>query len=96
MQAQGFGRIINFSSISGLRAFPTRSAYCTSKFAVVGLTKTLAIELAKAALNQSRDVPVTVGLEYESVAQAILFESDDKEEGMSALLEKRKPGFRGG
>ncbi len=53
----------------------------------------LAVELAKASLNQSGDMPMTTGLEMENVAQAILFESADKEEGMSAFLDKRRPEF---
>lgn len=38
------GRIINIASGAGKRGFPERSAYCASKFAVIGLTQTLAQE----------------------------------------------------
>jgi enoyl-CoA hydratase/carnithine racemase len=55
----------------------------------------LAIRLAKKALSLSAEVPLSAGLEFESVAQAILFESRDKEEGTRAFLEKRKPRFTG-
>ena len=34
MQAQGFGQIINISSIGGLRVTPTAAVYCATKFAV--------------------------------------------------------------
>ncbi|HVR71547.1 MAG TPA: enoyl-CoA hydratase-related protein [Vicinamibacteria bacterium] len=55
----------------------------------------LAVRLAKAALNASQQMPLAAGLLYESAAQAITFESRDKEEGTSAFLEKRRPAFTG-
>lgn len=39
------GRIINIASGAGKRGVPERAAYCASKFAVIGLTQTLAQEL---------------------------------------------------
>ena len=44
-QGQG-GRIIMISSGSGVRGYATESAYCASKFAVIGLMEVLAAELA--------------------------------------------------
>jgi enoyl-CoA hydratase/carnithine racemase len=40
-------------------------------------------------------MPLSAGLLYESTAQAITFESRDKEEGTAAFLGKRKPVFTG-
>jgi NAD(P)-dependent dehydrogenase (short-subunit alcohol dehydrogenase family) len=40
------GRIVNIASDAGKRGYPRRSVYCASKFAVVGLTQAMAIELA--------------------------------------------------
>lgn len=40
------GRIINISSVLGKFGVPASSAYCASKHAVIGLTRSLAIELA--------------------------------------------------
>ncbi len=40
------GRIINIASAAGLRGLPRRAAYCASKFALIGLTQVMAIELA--------------------------------------------------
>ena len=40
-------------------------------------------------------MPMDSGLLFESVTQAILFESKDKYEGMTAFLEKRKPTYTG-
>lgn len=55
----------------------------------------LAIRLAKQALNASANMPLQSGLVFESMIQAVTFESKDKLEGASAFLEKRKPNFTG-
>lgn len=44
MYAQGFGRIINLSSVHGLRASPLKSAYVTAKHGLEGLSKATALE----------------------------------------------------
>ncbi|TYR34556.1 3-hydroxybutyrate dehydrogenase [Mesorhizobium microcysteis] len=46
MKASGWGRIVNIASAHGLRASPNKSAYVAAKHGVVGLTKTVALELA--------------------------------------------------
>lgn len=46
MKMVGAGRIVNLSSISGVRASFGRTSYGTSKTALIGLTRQLAIELA--------------------------------------------------
>jgi NAD(P)-dependent dehydrogenase (short-subunit alcohol dehydrogenase family) len=43
---QSRGRIITVASTLGLRALPDATAYCASKFGVVGMTRALATELA--------------------------------------------------
>ena len=55
----------------------------------------LAARLAKLALNASARVDLDSGLLIETLAQAICYESEDKQEGTSAFLEKRKPKFSG-
>jgi NAD(P)-dependent dehydrogenase (short-subunit alcohol dehydrogenase family) len=50
-RAQGFGRIVQMSSVLGLVALPYRGAYNTSKFALEGLTDTLRLELADTAIH---------------------------------------------
>lgn len=45
MRAQGFGRIIQNSSVLGFVAMPFRGAYNASKFAIEGLSDTLRLEL---------------------------------------------------
>ena len=55
----------------------------------------LAARLAKLALNASARVDLDSGLLIETLAQALCYGSEDKLEGTSAFLEKRKPKFSG-
>ncbi|MFN3652139.1 MAG: SDR family NAD(P)-dependent oxidoreductase [Armatimonadota bacterium] len=51
MLAQGYGRVINISSIFGLVGYQKRGAYCASKGALVNLTKCYAVELAQTGIT---------------------------------------------
>ncbi len=44
MKAAGWGRVINISSVHGLRASEFKSAYISAKHGMMGLTKTTALE----------------------------------------------------
>jgi 3-hydroxybutyrate dehydrogenase len=44
MYDQGFGRIVNISSVHGLRASPFKSAYVAAKHGLEGLSKVIALE----------------------------------------------------
>jgi enoyl-CoA hydratase len=55
----------------------------------------LAAQLAKLALNASARVDLDSGLLIETLAQALCYGSEDKLEGTTAFLEKRKPKFSG-
>jgi NAD(P)-dependent dehydrogenase (short-subunit alcohol dehydrogenase family) len=46
MKGQGYGRIINMTSIMAHVSLPERTAYSSTKAALLGLTKSLALELA--------------------------------------------------
>ena len=47
MIEQGGGSIVNLASVGGIVALKDRLAYCTTKFAVVGLTKCMALDHAR-------------------------------------------------
>ncbi|HEX4971684.1 MAG TPA: SDR family NAD(P)-dependent oxidoreductase [Steroidobacteraceae bacterium] len=47
MLQAGRGRIINIASTAGLTGYPYVTAYCAAKHGVIGLTRALAIELAR-------------------------------------------------
>jgi 3-hydroxybutyrate dehydrogenase len=51
MKARGWGRIINIASAHGLVASPYKVAYVAAKHAVVGMTKTVALEIAETPLT---------------------------------------------
>ncbi|HYD52021.1 MAG TPA: oxidoreductase [Gemmatimonadaceae bacterium] len=51
MRARRTGHIVNVSSIGGLRAFPALSFYHATKFAVVGLSESLALEVAPLGIH---------------------------------------------
>tara|TARA_R100000365_G_scaffold3530_1_gene11946 strand:+ start:4079 stop:4870 length:792 start_codon:yes stop_codon:yes gene_type:complete len=57
MKANRWGRIINIASAHGLRASPYKSAYVATKHAVVGLTKTVALEAAEYGVTANAICP---------------------------------------
>jgi len=54
------GSIINISSGAGIMGFPLRSPYAASKWAVIGVTKTLAMELGKFKIRVNANCPGTI------------------------------------
>src|SRR5699024_2935348 len=60
MQKQGSGSIINTASVHGTRGMINRSAYVASKHAVVGITKTAAVENAKQNIRINAIAPATI------------------------------------
>jgi NAD(P)-dependent dehydrogenase (short-subunit alcohol dehydrogenase family) len=57
LRAAGGGSIVNLSSIAGRLGFPMRSPYAASKWAVIGFTKSLAIELGGDAIRVNAVLP---------------------------------------
>ena len=60
MRAQGAGMILLTSSTSGLHGVPYRSPYVAAKWGLVGLTKTLAMELGPAGVRVNAIAPGAV------------------------------------
>lgn len=57
MKKQGSGHIINVSSVIGRRGIGMSSAYCTTKFALIGLTESLQVELRGTPVHASTICP---------------------------------------
>ncbi len=70
MRRQGFGRIIQNSSVLGLVALPYRGAYVASKFALEGLTDTLRLELADSNIRVSLIEPGPIESRFRENAEA--------------------------
>jgi NAD(P)-dependent dehydrogenase (short-subunit alcohol dehydrogenase family) len=61
-QRQG-GKIVNVSSTSGKRGEPFMAAYCAAKAAIIGLTRTMAVELGAANIQVNAVCPGDVDTE---------------------------------
>ncbi|MGV2622905.1 UNVERIFIED_CONTAM: 3-hydroxybutyrate dehydrogenase [Halobacillus marinus] len=89
MKKQGFGRILNMSSINGLIGFAGKSAYNSAKHGVIGLTKVTALEGAEHGItvnaicpgyvdtplvrNQLEDLAANRGIELEKVLEEVIY-----------------------
>ena len=57
MKARRFGRIVNIASAHGLTASPFKAAYVTAKHGLIGLSKTVALELAEFGITSNTICP---------------------------------------
>jgi enoyl-CoA hydratase len=55
----------------------------------------IALQAAKETILAARRMPLDEGLHFERAWFSLLFSTEDKEEGISAFLEKREPDFKG-
>lgn len=60
MTAQRSGSIVNMSSLMGIQGYPMRSAYVATKFALVGITETMARELGPLGVRVNALLPGAV------------------------------------
>ena len=81
MKERGWGRIINISSIHGLVASPYKSAYVAAKHGLIGLTKTVALEVGEYGVTANAICPgysrtplVEAQLEVQAQTQGIAVE----------------------
>ena len=57
MKAKGWGRVINIASAHGLVASPFKSAYVAAKHGILGITKTVALEVAEQGITVNAICP---------------------------------------
>jgi NAD(P)-dependent dehydrogenase (short-subunit alcohol dehydrogenase family) len=89
MARGGGGAIVNISSGAGLIAVPGLGPYCATKHAVLGLTKTAAVENARTGVRVNAICPG-------SVDTPMLRASLEKLPGMEKMILASQPGGRFG
>ncbi len=96
MRANCWGRIINIASINGKMPSFHGAAYTASKHGLLGLTRTLALEVAKEGITVNAICPGPVRtvmnnrrLEYDAARRGVTFE--DIEKGMTPIGGRLEP-----
>lgn len=78
MRRQGYGRIIQCSSVLGLAAMPYRGAYNASKFAIEGLSDTLRLELRGTGIHVCLIEPGPITSKFRANAYAMFKRNIDR------------------
>jgi NAD(P)-dependent dehydrogenase (short-subunit alcohol dehydrogenase family) len=84
------GKIINMSSTKGKQGAARHAAYAASKFAVIGFTQSLAVELAPYKINVNAICPGMVNTErLESIACALAAAGESTQESLARMVGER-------
>lgn len=93
MKAQGRGRIVNIASAHALVASPFKSAYVAAKHGVLGLTKTIALEVARDGITCNAICPgyVKTALVEAQIADQAKARGMSQEQVMSEVILAAQP-----
>jgi NAD(P)-dependent dehydrogenase (short-subunit alcohol dehydrogenase family) len=92
MLPRGRGSVINMSSQSGKTGNSHYAAYCASKFAVIGLTQSLAVEFAKSGVRINAVCPGVVFTPlWDGMVDDYARKRDMRPEDVKPYLESRVP-----
>ena len=96
MKQRRWGRIINVSSIYGLRGAPNRVGYVTSKTGLIGLTRAVAVETAGLGITCNAICPGTADTPThdESVRGLMTADGLSREEAVRRVLAGKQPSGR--
>ena len=72
LREAGGGSIINISSIAGRLGFPNRTAYAASKWAIIGLTQSVAMEVGEFNIRANSILPGIVAGPRQALVQSEL------------------------
>ncbi|HEY2447172.1 MAG TPA: SDR family oxidoreductase [Rhizomicrobium sp.] len=88
MIGSGWGRIVNISSIAGLRGYPYVSAYVAAKHALIGVTRALAMETARQGITVNAVCPgyTDTALVRKSVATIVAKTGRSEDEALGELV----------
>jgi 3-hydroxybutyrate dehydrogenase len=90
----GRGRIINIASTAGLIGYPYVTAYCAAKHGVIGLTRALALELARRSITVNAVCPgyTDTDMVQEAIANIRAKTGRDEAEATAALTSRNPQG----
>jgi NAD(P)-dependent dehydrogenase (short-subunit alcohol dehydrogenase family) len=94
MSKTGFGRIINIASTASLKGYAYVSAYCAAKHGVLGLTRALALELAKKGVTVNAICPGYTDTELVARSLDNIVENTgmDRQQALSELVKNNPQG----
>jgi 3-hydroxybutyrate dehydrogenase len=96
MRRSNWGRIINVSSIYGLKATANRASYVTSKTALIGLTRAVALETRDQDITCNAVCPGTVEtpVHMRRIEDMMTKDALSREEAEQRFLANKQPGGR--
>jgi 3-hydroxybutyrate dehydrogenase len=96
MKKRNWGRIINMGSVYSVRGHANRVDYVTAKHAIIGLTKTVALEVAKTGITCNAFQPgwVLTPHSERQIAAHMDKTGSSREEAIDALVQLRQPSRR--
>lgn len=89
MMKQGFGNIVNVASLAGLKASLNNISYSASKFAVVGMTKSAALEYAKTGIRINAVCP---GYTESNLLDQLLSARPDMDAMLKSIIPMKRYG----
>jgi len=94
MSKAGFGRIINIASTASLKGYAYVSAYCAAKHGVLGLTRALALEMAKKNVTVNAICPgfTDTGLVDRSLDTIVESTGKTREQALAELVKNNPQG----